>query len=68
MSADRILKAAIRLRKANSIPRPINRRLVQSRNDFHGCVLKSGEAILGELRQIKERHLNTNEEGIEEGS
>lgn len=33
-----------------------------------GLYGKSGGAIPGELRQIKERLLNTNEKGIEEGN
>lgn len=54
--------------KANSIPRPIDGRLKRIRINHYGIVQKSGEAVPGELRQIKERLLNTNEKGIEEGN
>lgn len=55
------------LRKANSIPRPIDRGLKHIRGNHYGIVRKSGEAVPAELRQIKERLLNTNEKGIGEG-
>lgn len=56
------------LRKANSIPRPIDRGLEHIRGNHYGIVGKSGEAIPAELRQIKERLVNTNGKGIEEGN
>lgn len=54
--------------KANSILRPIDGRLKHIHRNHYGIVQKSGEAVPGELRQIKERLLNTNEKGIEEGN
>lgn len=42
----------------------MDRRLKHIHGNHYGIVQKSGEAIPGELRQIKETLLNTNEKGI----